>query len=124
SWREEPLDTGLFQEFVGGTGLASYLLYRFAPAGVEPLSPENPLIFVNSPLVGTAVTTSSKYTVITKSPLTGFIGDSLSSSYLAVELKKTGYDAIVLTGQAPTWSYIEIAETGVRLHDATGLLGL
>ena len=124
SWREEAIPPHVLRSFVGGAGLASYLLYRFAPAGVEPLSPANPLIFVNSPLVGTAVTTSSKYTVITKSPLTGFIGDSLSSSYLAVELKKTGYDAIVLTGAAPDWSYLEIGNGGVRFHDAAPLLGL
>ncbi len=124
AWHEEPIPPGVLRAFVGGTGLASYLLYRFAPAGVEPLSPANPLIFVNSPLVGTAVTTSSKYTVITKSPLTGFIGDSMSSSYLAVELKKTGFDAIVLTGSAADWSYVEIGDSGVRFHDAAPLLGL
>ncbi|MFI5269603.1 MAG: aldehyde ferredoxin oxidoreductase N-terminal domain-containing protein, partial [Chloroflexota bacterium] len=84
SWYEEPIPTEVLRAFVGGSGLASFLLYRFAAAGVDPLDPANPLIFVNSPLVGTAITTSSKYTVITKSPLTGFIGDSLSSSYLAV----------------------------------------
>lgn len=109
---------------MGGTGLATYLLYRYAAAGVEPLAPGNPLIFVNSPLVGTAVTTSSKYTVITKSPLTGFVGDSLSSSYLAVELKKTGYDAIVLTGAADDWTYVQVAGEQVSFHDAQALLGL
>jgi aldehyde:ferredoxin oxidoreductase len=124
AWRDEAIEAATLRAFVGGTGLASSLLYRFAPPGVEPLSPDNPLIFVNSPLVGTAVTTSSKYTVITKSPLTGFIGDSLSSSYLAVELKKTGYDAIVLTGQASSWSYVEITDNGVRFHDGSALLGL
>lgn len=124
SWREEPIEASVLRAFVGGTGLASYLLFRFAPPGVEPLSPANPLIFVNSPLVGTAVTTSSKYTVVTKSPLTGFIGDSLSSSYLAVELKRLGYDAIVISGSAPDWSYVEINDGEVRFHDAQPLLGL
>ncbi|HEU0167309.1 MAG TPA: aldehyde ferredoxin oxidoreductase family protein [Chloroflexota bacterium] len=123
SWREEDLPISVLQAFVGGSGLASWLLYRFCPAGAEPLSPENPLIFVNSPLVGTSVTTSSKYTVITKSPLTGFVGDSLSSSHMAVELKKTGYDAIVLTGQADGWLYVEIAADTVRFHPASQLLG-
>ncbi|MBV8086905.1 MAG: aldehyde:ferredoxin oxidoreductase, partial [Chloroflexi bacterium] len=124
SWREEALPTSILQAFVGGSGLASWLLYRFCPAGAEPFSPENPLIFVNSPLVGTSITTSSKYTVITKSPLTGFVGDSLSSSYLAVELKKTGYDAIAVTGQADTWTYVEIASEAVRFHDGSTLVGL
>ena len=124
SWREEMLAPEVLRAFVGGGGLAAYLLHRFAPAGVEPLAPANPLIFVNSPLVGTAVTTSSKYTVIAKSPLTGFIGDSLSSSWLAVELKRTGFDAIVLTGQASDWSYVEIGDDGVRFHEAGALLRL
>jgi aldehyde:ferredoxin oxidoreductase len=124
SSREETIPAYVLQALVGGTGLASYLLYRFAPPSVEPLSPANPLIFVNSPLVGTAVTTSSKYAVIAKSPLTGFVGDSLSSSYLAVELKKTGYDAIALIGAAPAWSYVEIADAGVTFHDAAPMLGL
>ncbi len=124
AWREESIEPKVLRAFVGGTGLAAYLLHRYAPPGVEPLAPDNPLIFVNSPLVGTAVTTSSKYTVITKSPLTGFVGDSLSSSYLAVELKKTGYDAIILTGAAPDWSYVEIRGEGVGVHDASALLGL
>jgi aldehyde:ferredoxin oxidoreductase len=124
AWREEGIAPDVLRAFVGGTGLASWLLYRFAPPGVEPLASGNPLIFVNSPLVGTAVTTSSKYTVIAKSPLTGFIGDSLSSSHLAVELKRTGYDAIVLTGAAAAWTYVEIGDAGVTFHDAAGLVGL
>src|SRR5438874_526183 len=122
--REEQIAPEILQAFVGGTGLATYLLYRLAPPGVEPFSAANPLIFVNSPLVGSAVTTSSKYTVITKSPLTGMIGDSLSSSHLAVELKRTGYDAIALIGQSPEWTYVEVTDAGVRFHNAQSLLGL
>lgn len=93
----EPLDETVLRRFLGGTGLGAYLLYTYSPPGVDPLSPENPLIFVTSPLVGSRLTTSSKFAVVTKSPLTGFIGDSLSSSFLATELKKTGFDAIVVT---------------------------
>ncbi|MDE3077034.1 MAG: aldehyde ferredoxin oxidoreductase family protein, partial [Chloroflexota bacterium] len=123
SW-EEALPADVLRAFIGGAGLASYLLYRFAPPGVDPFSPDNPLIFVTSPLVGTAVTTSSKYTIISKSPLTGFIGDSMSSSHLAIELKALGFDAIVLTGQAPDWTLLEIRDGEVRFHDARPLLGL
>ena len=85
----EPIDETVLRQFIGGTGLGSYLLFKHCPAGVDPLSPDNPLIFVTSPLVGSRLTTSSKYAVVTKSPLTGFIGDSLSSSFVATELKKT-----------------------------------
>jgi aldehyde:ferredoxin oxidoreductase len=124
SSHEEPLDPSVLRALIGGAGLASSMLYRFAPPGVEPLSPDNPLIFVSSPFVGTAVTTSSKYTVISKSPLTGCIGDSLSSSHLALELKRTGYDALVLTGCAPDWCYVEIRDGAVSIRDARPLLGL
>ena len=86
----ESLDEAVLRRFIGGIGLGTYLLYKNCPPGAEPLGPENPLIFVGSPLVGSRLTTSSKFAVLAKSPLTGFIGDSLSSSFLATELKKTG----------------------------------
>ena len=74
----EPLDEWVLRRFIGGIGLGTYLLYRHCPAGAEPLSGENPLIFATSPLAGSKLTTSNKFAVVTKSPLTGFIGDSLS----------------------------------------------
>src|SRR5579883_2977329 len=123
-FHEERLPPDVLRATIGGTGLATYLLYRFAPPGVDPLSPGNPLIFVNSPLVGTAVTTSSKYTVIAKSPLTGFVGDSLSSSHMAVELKRTGFDAIVLTGASAARTYVLVDDEGVQFLDASSLAGL
>ena len=83
SVRWESLSKDVLKRFIGGTGLGTYLLYKYCPPRVEPLSPDNPLIFATSPLVGSKLTTSSKFAVVTKSPLTGFIGDSLSSSFLA-----------------------------------------
>ena len=65
---------------LGGIGLGTSLLYDYAPGGIDPLSPANPLIFTSAPLVGTGLTTTAKFAVVTKSPLTGFIADSLSSS--------------------------------------------
>ena len=76
------------------------LLWEYAPAGVDPLSPRNPVIFASAPLVGTGLTTTAKFAVVTKSPLTGFVADSLSSSYFALELKRLGIDALVVTGRA------------------------
>ena len=76
--------------FLGGIGLGASLLYEYAPPGVDPFAPANPLIFTSAPLVGTGLTTTAKYAVVTKSPLTGFIADSLSSSYFALELKRVG----------------------------------
>jgi aldehyde:ferredoxin oxidoreductase len=121
---EIPLPGELLRRYIGGVGLATALLYAFAPDEVEPLGPENPLVFATSPLVGTRVTTSSKFAVAARSPLTGFIGDSLSSSYFAVALKKAGVDALVLTGRAERWTTLVVGEEGVVFRDAEPLRGL
>jgi len=99
------------------------LLYDFAPPGVEPFAPENPLIFASAPLVGTGLTTTAKFAVVTTSPLTGFIADSLSSSFFALELKRIGFDAIVITGAAVTPVSLVITDKGVEIRDAAHLWG-
>ena len=122
--RWDPIPEQALRQFIGGIGLGTYLLYRYCPPNADPLGPDNPLIFAASPLVGTRLTTSSKFAVLTKSPLTGFIGDSLSSSFLATELKKTCGDALIVVGKlaAPTLLYID---DGVpQFLDAADLVGL
>ena len=91
SWHE--LEAARLRAFLGGIGLGASLLYEWAPPGVDPFAPENPLIFASAPLVGTGLTTTAKFAVVTKSPLTGFVADSLSSSHFALELKRAGIDA-------------------------------
>ncbi len=129
--RWDAIPEEVLRAFIGGIGLGTYLLYKYCPAGADPLGPDNPLIFAASPLVGSRLTTSSKFAVMAKSPLTGFIGDSLSSSFLATELKKTCGDALIITGQAatPTLLYIHPDPAGwhepqPQFLDASGLLGL
>ncbi len=109
--------------FLGGIGLGTSLLYDFAPPGVEPLGPDNPLILASAPLAGTGLTTTAKYAVVTKSPLTGFIADSLSSSHFALALKAAGVDAMVITGRARAPSYLFVDSDGVELRDARHLWG-
>src|SRR5262244_1059490 len=104
------------QEFLGGIGLGASLLYEFAPLDVDALSAANPLIFASAPLVGTGLTTTAKYAVVTKSPLTGFIADSLSSSYFALELKRIGVDALIITGRAAAMSYVFINNHHVEIR--------
>src|SRR6266850_3885245 len=111
------------RKYLGGVGLGTTLLYEYAPAGVDPLSPANPLIFATAPLVGTGVTTTAKFAVLTKSPLTGFIADSLSSSHFALELKRLGIDGLVLTGQAPSLAYLFIHGENVEMRPADHLRG-
>src|SRR5512143_2815690 len=118
-----PLEEARLRAFLGGIGLGTSLLYDYAPAGVEPFSPSNPLIFASAPLVGTGLTTTAKFAVVTKSPLTGFIGDSLSSSHFALELKRTGVDAVVITGQAPSLVYVAITDHRVEIREAEHLRG-
>src|ERR1700758_4729550 len=95
-WVALPED--VLRRFLGGVGLATYLLYRQAPPGVDPLAPEAPLIFSLSPLVGTPLTTSAKFAVVAKSPLTERLNDALSSSHFALSARKAGLDALVLVG--------------------------
>src|SRR5918996_6666405 len=109
------------RNFLGGVGLGTSLLYDYAPAGVDPFSPANPLIFTSAPLVGTGLTTTAKFAVVTKSPLTGFIADSLSSSHFALELKRVGIDGLVITGQAASLVYLFISEAGVEIKEAEHL---
>ena len=122
--RWEPLDENVLRRFIGGIGLGTYLLYEHCPPRVEPLDPANPLIFVCSPLVGSRLTTSSKFAVVTKSPLTGFIGDSLSSSFLATEIKRMGCDAVIITGKSAFPTLLHLNDGEVDFLDATELLGL
>ncbi len=119
----EPIAEEVSRRMIGGIGLASFLLLRTCPPGVDPLAPENPLVFATSPFVGTGITTASKIAVATKSPQTGVIGDSLSSSYLAIALKRTGFDALVLTGRAAQPSVLIVDGERVRLRPAADLLG-
>lgn len=113
----------LLKGYLGGVGLATRLLYHYAPAGVDPFSPQNPLVFAAGALAGTIVPTSSKHAVATKSPLTGLVGDSISSSFWSATLKRTGFDAIVITGCASSPTYLFIDDGIVHFKKAEHLWG-
>ena len=119
-----PLPDGLLRAYIGGAGLGAWLMHRLGPPGVDPLAPEAPLAFVFSPLVGTPLTTSAKFAVVAKSPLTGMLNDALSSSHFAISGKLTGNDAIVVRGASPRPSALLIDGDGARLIDAADLSGL
>lgn len=122
--RAVELEENLLRQTVGGTGLGVALLLRENAAQADPLSPEAALAFVFSPLVGSPLTTSAKFTLVSRSPLTWRINDSLASSGFAIAGKKTGHDAIVLTGRAARLSILIIDEHDVRLEPADELAGL
>jgi aldehyde:ferredoxin oxidoreductase len=124
SSRRVSLDEGTLRGSLGGSGLGVAILLKEGTAEVAPLSPEAALAFVFSPLVGSPLTTSAKFAVVSKSPLTERINDSLASSGFALAGKRTGHDAIVLFGKAPVASILVIDDGSVRLEPAGDLWGL
>src|SRR3954468_17089871 len=119
-----PLPEDVLRAYIGGAGLGAWLMHRLAPPAVDPLSPEAPLAFCFSPLVGTPLTTSAKFAVVAKSPLTGLLNDALASSHFAIAGKLTGHDAIVVRGACAEPSVLLIDGDGPRLEPAGGLWGL
>jgi aldehyde:ferredoxin oxidoreductase len=119
-----PLSDELLRAYIGGAGLGAWLMHALGPPGVDPLAPEAPLAFVFSPLVGTPLTTSAKFAVVAKSPLTGMLNDALSSSHFAISGKLTGHDAIVVRGACAQPSVLLVDGDGARLADAADLQGL
>jgi len=121
------LDEPTLRAYIGGSGLGVKLLLDEGAAEVEPLSPAAALAFVFSPLVGSPLTTSAKFAVVSKSPLTQRINDSLASSAFAIAGKKTGHDAFVIVGRAPQPSILLIDNQDPRrawLQPAGDLQGL
>jgi aldehyde:ferredoxin oxidoreductase len=119
-----PLPDELLRAYIGGAGLGAWLMHRLAPPGADPLSPAAPLAFVFSPLVGTPLTTSAKFAVVAKSPLTGMLNDALSSSHFAISGKLTGHDAIVVHGARDRPSVLLVDGAGARFTEAADLEGL
>ena len=119
-----PLPGEILRAYLGGAGLGTWLLLRLGPPGVDPLGAQAPLAFVFSPLVGTPLTTSAKFAVVAKSPLTGMLTDALASSQFAIAGKLTGHDAIVIRGRSERLSVLLVDGDGTRLQDASHLAGM
>jgi aldehyde:ferredoxin oxidoreductase len=118
------LDPAFLRSTLGGVGLGVEILLREQAAGIDALTPDAPLIFVFSPLVGSPLTTSAKFAVVGRSPLTGRLNDSLASSGFAIAGKRCGCDALVLVGRAARPSVLVIDDGDVRLEAASDLQGL
>src|SRR3954471_22480618 len=119
-----PLPEDVLRAYIGGARLGAWLMHRLAPPRVDPLAPEAPLAFCFSPLVGTPLTTSAKFAVVAKSPLTGLLNDALASSHFAIAGKLTGHDAIVVRGACAEPSVLLVDGDGPRLEPAGDLWGL
>lgn len=118
-----PLPEEVLRQFIGGNGLGARLLLDEGAAHLDPLSTEAPLIFCFSPLVGSPLTTSAKFAVISKGPLTGRFNDSLASSGFAIAGKACGCDAITIVGRASELCAIVIDDGDVRFEPATEFQG-
>ncbi len=119
-----PLDMDKARLFLGGRGLGARLLWDEVGPEVDPLSPENVLIFTAGPLTATGYQTSNRFSVSTKSPLTGTVLDANSGGYWGMQFKRTGYDVLIVRGRAEKPVYIEIRPDGSTIHDASALWGM
>jgi aldehyde:ferredoxin oxidoreductase len=121
--KKEDLDEKLAKKFLGGRGLGTKILYDEGVATVEPLSPENKLIFINGPLTGANVPTGGRYMVVTKAPLNNMIASSNSGGVWGARLKYAGYDALIVEGKAEKPVYLVIDDEHVEIKDAAALWG-
>jgi aldehyde:ferredoxin oxidoreductase len=121
--REETMPDEVYETGLGGKGLASYLLTRDNPPGVDPLSPANRLIFALGPVSDTRIWGSCRHGVFTKSPLTGLFSESYAGGKAAEPMSRTGYDAFILENASAGPVWLEISDKLVSFHDAKGLQG-
>jgi aldehyde:ferredoxin oxidoreductase len=120
--RELPDD--VYKKFIGGSGLATYLIYNEIPAGADSLGPENIFVFSVGPWQGGSnILGSGRFSVNAKSPLTGIIGESLGGGYNAEEFKKTGFDAVMVRGKASSPVYVMITDDKAEIKDASDMWG-
>ncbi len=119
----ENIDPKILMNFIGGRGLGVKYLYDELEAGTVSLSAENKLLFVTAPSHGSKIPTSSRYTVVTKSPLTNSITFASSGGHFGVDLKNTGFDMLILEGKSAKPVFISIIDDKVEILDATELWG-
>lgn len=119
----EDLCPEIAENYLGARGLGTKILYDELKPGVDPLGPDNKIIFATGPLTGTAATSAGRYNVVTKSPLTGFIAASNSGGYFPAELKYAGFDAIIVEGAADEPVYIWVHNGKAEIRSAKHVWG-
>jgi aldehyde:ferredoxin oxidoreductase len=119
----EELPEGEARAYLGGSGLAAKRLWDMTGKETDPLGTENVLIFMTGPLTGTRVPLSGRHEVVAKSPLTGIYGESDAGGRWGTELKKAGFDGVVITGKSAKHTYLWVNESGVEFRDAEHLWG-
>jgi aldehyde:ferredoxin oxidoreductase len=122
-FQTEEIAEEIYAKYLGGKGLASYLLYELNPPGIDPLHADNCLIFATGPIGGSRIWGSCRYGVFTKSPQTGFYSESYSGGKVPEAIDATGYDAIVIQGQSRKPTVLEVTPDKVIFHEAEALWG-
>jgi len=123
TFRVEGIDPAITKELIGGHGVATKILMDEMDPKVDPLSPDNILIFSTGPLTGTAAVTGSRYMVTAKSPLTGLLGFANSGGFFGPAIKSAGYDHIILEGGSDSPVYLWIDDDKVEIRGAEHLWG-
>ncbi len=121
--RVEPLGQTVARQLLGGNGLAARLLYDHVPARTDAFAPANAVVFGVGPVTDTTVPGNSRACVATKSPLTELFFDSTFGGRFPATLKRTGFDAVLVTGRAAAPSYLLVTETGATVKPASELWG-
>lgn len=120
---EEP-DEVFYRRYFGGRGMITYYLLKELKPGVDPLGPENKLIFAAGPVTGTPVAGSGRNSVGAKSPLTGGYGEAEVGGFWGAELKRAGFDAIIIEGKASSPVYLWITDGRAEIRNASHLWGM
>ena len=120
----EPLSLGQAEAYMGGRGLSICQLFKELSPFVDPLSKENNVYIFSGPICGTAVPYSSRYTLVTKSPLTQTYTRSLSGGQFSAALKYAGYDGLIIEGKAQQPCYLVLEGSQSKLLDASHLWGM
>ena len=123
TWEKEPLKDEWISRYIGGVGMGYRYLIEELDPGIDPLGPENKMLFMTGPFTGTLIPTSSRLVVITKSPVNNTILLSHVGGSIAGEIKFAGYDAIILEGKAEKPVYLYVKDDAVEIRDAGGLWG-
>jgi aldehyde:ferredoxin oxidoreductase len=121
---EEDLDPKLARDFIGGTGLGNRIIYKEVPPDTDPLSPQSKIVFATGPVTGTNFPSGGRYQVCFKSPLTGILCDSSSGGYWGADLKRAGYDALIIEGASSVPVYLWIHNGKAEFRSANHLWGL
>ncbi len=124
TFKEEPLPVEVAQDFIGGSGLTVKYVFDEVPPDCDPLGPENKLVYAPGPLTGSTIPCASRMAINAKSPATGAMGVATTGGHFPVEMKRAGYDAIIIEGKAAEPTYLYIKKGEVKFRSAAKIWGM